>query len=285
MATYLTDDAICLRVHDFSETSQVVGLFTRAHGIVSLIAKGVKRENKKGVVSGPLDLLTSGEVVFVPSRGAAAGGGELGTLAAWDLVDHRTALRKSLAGLNAAMVCAEVTGLLVHPHDPHPELFEELEQALGMLPGAQRTRAVVAYVKAALLSAGYAPQFDACLSCGRAVADGPVRFSVRAGGFVCGAGGGSGCVLERGGVMIGVAGRIVAALARLPLPSVLAANPPERPADAGALGIALGLLLSQVEAVAERAVKTRYLLGSIFGEGRAENGAGAVASGAGAAAG
>ena len=39
MATYITDDAICLRVTDFSETSQIVGMFTRRHGLVPLIAK------------------------------------------------------------------------------------------------------------------------------------------------------------------------------------------------------------------------------------------------------
>ncbi len=68
MATYVTDDGICLRVVDFSETSQIVGMFTRGHGLVPLIAKGAKRASKKNVMSGPLDLLTSGEVVFVPAR-------------------------------------------------------------------------------------------------------------------------------------------------------------------------------------------------------------------------
>ncbi len=261
MATYLNDDAICLRVHDFSETSQVVGLFTRAHGMVSLIAKGVKRESKKGVVSGPLDLLTSGEVVFVPSRGAA----ELGTLAAWELADHRAGLRKNLAGLNAAMLCAEVTGMLVQAQDPHAELYGELEATLGLLAGPQRARATLAYVKAALVGAGYAPQLGGCLTCGRGLSDGPVRFSARAGGFVCGT-----CVLEGGGTVIQVAGRIVAALARLELPSVLAARPPEKAGDAAAQALAMGLLLAQVEAVTDRGVKTRYLLGSIFGQGRGQ---------------
>src|SRR4029079_6690100 len=97
MATYITDQAICLRVTDFSETSQIVGMFTREHGLVPLIAKGSKRTSKKSTMSGPLDLLTSGEVVFVPAkeqRGAPANGygAQLGTLAAWELADHQNAL-------------------------------------------------------------------------------------------------------------------------------------------------------------------------------------------------
>src|SRR3954447_11015522 len=75
MATYVTDDGICLRVTDFSETSQIVGMFTRRHGMVPLIAKGAKRASKKNVMSGPLDLLTSGEVVFVPAREGGGGAG------------------------------------------------------------------------------------------------------------------------------------------------------------------------------------------------------------------
>jgi len=136
MATYFTDDGICLRVTDFSETSQIVGMFTRRHGLVPLIAKGAKRASKKNVMSGPLDLLTSGEVVFVPPRtraAAVARGGAIGDAAAWELADHRRALRGNLAGLNAAMMCAEITTHLVHPLDPHEELFGELEAALALL--------------------------------------------------------------------------------------------------------------------------------------------------------
>src|SRR4051794_36986494 len=192
MATYLTDDGICLRVTDFSETSQIVGMLTRAHGLVPLIAKGAKRPSKKNVMSGPLDLLTAGEVVFVPAREGGEGRTvQLGTLAAWELADHRKELRKNLAGLNAAMVCAEVTTLLLQPLDPHPELFAELEAALGLLgeegglcggpeKGSGCGRVLVSYLKAALVSAGYWPQLEACLSCGKGVGDMPMRFSVGA---------------------------------------------------------------------------------------------------------
>src|SRR4051812_29696651 len=138
MATYVTDEGICLRVTDFSETSQIVGMFTRRHGLVPLIAKGAKRQSKKNVMSGPLDLLTLGEVVFVPAKETpGATGAQLGTLAAWELGDHQRALRGNLAGLNAAMICAEVTTHLLQPHDPHEDLFGELECAVQLLAGAR----------------------------------------------------------------------------------------------------------------------------------------------------
>jgi DNA repair protein RecO (recombination protein O) len=258
MAHYLTDDAICLRVTDFSETSQIAGLFTRRHGVVPMIAKGSKRQTKKSTMSGPLDLLTSGEVVYVPARGAA----ELSTLAGWELTDHRAKLRRDLAGLNAAMMCAEATILLAHPHEPHEPLFLEFEAGLQLLAGPQSARALAAYFKAALDAAGYAPQLEICVACGKAVTmEAPLRFYPRAGGVAC-----SRCQ-PPGGPCIELPGRIALALARLPGPRALMAAPPERAPDMGALAKAMEVLLAQVEAVTDRQARTRHLLASIFTPG------------------
>lgn len=285
MATYLNDDGICLRVVDFSETSQIVGLFTRQHGMVPLIAKGAKRASKKNVMSGPLDLLTSGEVVFVPAKepagysqaaGSGQGGGaQLGTLAAWELTNHRNELRHSLQGLNAGMVCAEVTTHLLLPQDPHEDLFNGLHATLDLLPlPAQRARAAVAYVKAALVAAGYWPQFGACLACGaspaRGNAEGQVRFSGRAGGVLCAAA--NGCRVENAGPTTLIPAVLAVALERLPLPVALKENPPERPADEAALAQAMNLLLGQVEMITDKPLRTRFLVRGIFGEGKGGEG-------------
>jgi recombinational DNA repair protein (RecF pathway) len=132
----------------------------------------------------------------------------------------------------------------------------------------QRMRAVVAYVKAALDAAGYAPQLDACMVCGKPLAaDVALRFFPHAGGVGCGPnGGGSGCHLGgSSGASLAVPARIVIALQRLPAPSVIAANPPERPADGSALSMAMQMLLAQIESITDKRVRTRYLLPGIFG--------------------
>jgi DNA repair protein RecO (recombination protein O) len=269
MANYVTDMGICLRVVDYSETSQIVGMLTRGHGVVPLIAKGSKRTSKKNVMSGPLDLLTGGEVVYVAAREGAGGGGDgagvaLATLAAWELLDHRVGLRANLRALNAAMMCAEVTTLLLQPFDPHEGLFEELEAALELLgaesgQGMGFGRILVAYVKAALVAAGYMPALAACLGCGRVVGDEVVRFSTAAGGVFCAA-----CYGKVAGRLMDVTGRVVVALDRLPPPTVLRAKPPERAADEGALLTALKMLLAQVQAVTDRGVRTEKLVEGIF---------------------
>ncbi len=77
---------------DFSESSQIVTLLADRHGLVGLIAKGIRKIPKKtsSPLMAPLDVLTAGQVVFIPARQA----GQLGVLTAWDVTDHRPNLRR-----------------------------------------------------------------------------------------------------------------------------------------------------------------------------------------------
>ena len=264
MANYVTDDAVCLRVTDFSETSQIVALLTRQHGLVPMIAKGSKRQTKKGTTgtfSGPLDLLTAGQVVFLPAKGAA----ELATLAAWELTDHRTTLRTHLPALEAAMLMTEITLGLLRPLDPHADLWEQFDVTLQLLPGPQRLRVIVAYAKSALTVAGFQPQLDACLVCGQPIVpEAEYRFIPLAGGVFCpdcptpSAGGG------KNNVRLVVSGKIIVALERLADPLQLRENPPERPADPAALKTALQILLAQIEATIDRPLRTRAVVDQLF---------------------
>ena len=149
--------------------------------------------------------------------------------------------------------------MLVHPHDPHEGLFEELEATLELLGGSLRLRRLVAYVKAALAAAGYGVRFDVCGGCGKGVtAEGKVRFSTRGGGVFCGE-----CGVE--GVTAELAGRIAVALDRLVVPTALKGEGGEKAGDAGALLVAMELLLGHVEAVAGKGMRTRGLVGVFLG--------------------
>ncbi len=250
MANYLDDFAICLRVHDFSETSQIVGLLTRQYGLMPLIAKGVKRPQPKkgpGPISGPLDMLTSGEVVLIPPKASA----ELGTLTAWSINDHRPELRQSLPALNAGMLTAEMTLVMIQPADPHPGLYEEILATLDLAPTPHRARGLLAYAKTLLVATGYGPQFEACVQCGAPiVTDQDVRFVPAQGGLVC-----RNCVPT--GAVVLIAGRIARALSRLPQPTAIRNAPPEKPAETSAMRIAMNILLNQIEFISGRSLKTR----------------------------
>jgi len=263
MATYLTDLAICLRVTDFSETSQVVALLTSNHGLVPMIAKGAKRTSKSGAstFSGPIDLLVTGQAVFIPAKAAS----ELATLTAWQLLNHQTRLRTTLPALYAAMICADITLALLHPHDPHQDVFAELTATLDLLATPQQPRVLVAYAKTALVAAGYQPQLDSCLNCARPLAaDEQAAFSPRAGGILC-----ASCrsTVATKTPLVAIPARIALALDRLPTPSEIQAAPPENPGSPAALHQALLLLLTQVETVSERPLRTRSILPIVFPPG------------------
>ena len=61
----IKDQAICLRLLDWSETSQIVQLLTREHGKVSGLAKGSKRFAPSSIArfSGGIELMTGGELL------------------------------------------------------------------------------------------------------------------------------------------------------------------------------------------------------------------------------
>jgi DNA repair protein RecO (recombination protein O) len=181
-----SDTAICLRVSDFSETSQVAAFLTRAEGLVRVLAKGSKRKASK--TGGRLDLFSEGRLVWIPPRGEG-----LGTLTEFAETVVHTPLRRSRQTLYAGMYLLEVVGSMLGEHDPHPEVFDLLHNALGRLgreDALQRVQAVVAFFQWRLLHhAGLLGQMHLCCNCG---ADLPgeraedVRFSSTAGGLLCG---------------------------------------------------------------------------------------------------
>src|SRR5207247_6243922 len=60
------DRCICLRKVEYSETSQILLLFWREHGLLRVIAKGAHRRATAGAssIDGGIDLLDGGGAVF-----------------------------------------------------------------------------------------------------------------------------------------------------------------------------------------------------------------------------
>src|SRR6201986_453393 len=92
----VADRCICLRKFEYSETSQILWLFSRAHGIVRVIAKGAHRTTKAGAskFGGGIDLLDLADAVFIHDAQR-----ELATLTAWGLREGHLGLRRSLRGI------------------------------------------------------------------------------------------------------------------------------------------------------------------------------------------
>ena len=177
------DRCICLRRLEYSETSQILTLLSRVNGLQRLIAKGAHRKTKAGAskFGGGIDLLELGDAVFTlrPDK-------DLATLTEWKLIDGHIELRRNLRGLYLGQYAAEMVGVLLEEHDPHPEVFDRLEQALGELATPRIEEAFVAFELDLLHHAGIEPQWSDCTHCGQAVkAAQGCAFSPAQGGVTC----------------------------------------------------------------------------------------------------
>ncbi len=261
MANYEKDEAICLRVINFSETSQVVTLFARQAGLLALLAKGSRKMAKAGTftLGAPIDQLARGEVVYIPPRGIA----ELGTLTAWNLMDYQPAMRKSLSAFYSGQIICEMIMALLSGQEPHTQLYDELAPGLTALGGSQTQRLFLSIAKSVLIAAGYQPQLENCLVCQTPVRPGiPVNFCPQRGGVCC-----INCPAEA--KTMRVDGGVLLALARLPLPNALLAAPPSKPADAYAMRAAATVLIAAIETSSDRGLKARWAVDALFGKTKA----------------
>ena len=117
--------AIILHAFRYADTSKIVRLATREHGVQSAIAKGASRPKSRFGAS--LQVLTEG-VAHLYLRTTV----DLQTLAAFDVTEQHPGLATDLERYAAASALAELM-LRCAPAEPHPELFELLAARLSRL--------------------------------------------------------------------------------------------------------------------------------------------------------
>lgn len=155
---HVRDQAVCLRVTPYSESSQIVSVLTRAHGRVRLIAKGAIRRTKVGKsrFDGGLDVLDSGDAVFSFSPEK-----ELSQLTEWHLRDGHLELRRNLRAAHLGLYAAELIEKLLEEHDAHPRLFDQFERLLTRLAEPEAREAVaLAFQLNLLRQVGLLPDFS-----------------------------------------------------------------------------------------------------------------------------
>jgi DNA repair protein RecO (recombination protein O) len=181
------DRAICVRTVDYSESSQVVTLFTRLSGKVHAIAKGSKRP--KSPFDGPIEVLSFGEAVFSsPHKDALA------TLTEFQQQPVHGGLRRNLFALHSGLFAAELLDALTDDFDPHLVLFDHFLQFLQDLedgePAGQRRDVLarlILFQLVLLREVGLHPVLKACANCKRAFTPAwrDVYFSSSANGLIC----------------------------------------------------------------------------------------------------
>ena len=177
----VTTPALILSTLRYSESSKIVRLATREHGVQSAIAKGALRPRSRFGAS--LQVLSEGaaHLIILQRR-------ELQLLTAFDVGRVHLGLAGDLTRYSTAMAMAEVM-LKFAPPDPDPGVFDFLVSALGVLEEATADEidALGLRLLWLLVSAlGFAPALEACVRDGNPVREtGELAFSTHEGGALC----------------------------------------------------------------------------------------------------
>jgi DNA repair protein RecO (recombination protein O) len=185
----VTTPAIVLSALRYSETSKIVRLATREHGVQSAIAKGALRPKSR--YGAALQVLSEGQAQYLTKEHR-----ELHVLTAFDLQYLHLALAADVSRYATASALAEIM-VRFAPPDPHPESYDVFRDALGALEDAAGAdvEALGYRLLWHLVSVlGFAPSLDTCARDGGPLPEeGGLPFSTREGGALCAA-----CAAEQG---------------------------------------------------------------------------------------
>src|SRR5262245_18096913 len=173
--------AIILQTFSYSDTSKILRLLTRNHGVQSVIAKGALRPKSR--FGGILEPFTEGSASFF-LRDLR----DLHTLTGFELVRSRQQLGSDLLRFGGASLLAELV-LRTGSEENDPALFDLIRNALDAVAQAPVTElesTVLALAWSTVAQIGFAPALDECLTCRRMIADAEeVLFDHTAGGVRC----------------------------------------------------------------------------------------------------
>jgi DNA repair protein RecO (recombination protein O) len=172
------DEAVVLRGQKLGESDRIITLFTRHHGRIRAVAKGVRRTTSK--FGGRLEPFGHIDVQLLEGRSLDV----ISQVEGVELFGRRFLADYSRYTL-ASAIAETAERLTPVEQEPSLRLFQLTLGAIRALALAEHTGSLVldAYLLRAMSVAGWAPALRGCAVCGTA---GPHRgFSVPAGGAVC----------------------------------------------------------------------------------------------------
>jgi DNA repair protein RecO (recombination protein O) len=169
-----------LKTYEYSETSKILRLLTRDHGLCSVIAKGARRPKSR--FGGLLEPFTDGVATFYAKEGR-----ELHTLSGFELRRERQALGHELVRYAGAGLLTEIA-LRFASSAADPELFARLRHGLDRLVDEKRDveTAILEETWGLIQQLGFGPGIELCALCG--TPPGPAEathFDLMGGAVVC----------------------------------------------------------------------------------------------------
>ena len=173
----IQDEAVVLRTYRSGESDRVVVLWTRAHGKVRVLARGVRKTTSK--LGGNLEVLAHVRVDLVKTRG------EFYIVRHVQHCSRLVTLRSSYDRINAGYAVVEVVDAIPSDDVPDEGIFDLLVRVLATLDNEafDPTLVPASFYLRLLDYDGSAPVVEHCVNC---ASEGPlVAFNAQIGGALC----------------------------------------------------------------------------------------------------
>ena len=176
----VTTEGIVLKSHALGDTSKIVTVYTRDHGLRKFVAKGARKLPSRFGYA--LEPLSRSRFVYYEKADR-----DLHLLSKAEVIEATGSRMAELQRLAHAQAALELVDRLVWGEEPHARLYSLLVQALqgcAIAPLATLPAVTLAFQLQLAGELGYKPRLDQCAVDGRPVSQRRV-FSPARGGLLC----------------------------------------------------------------------------------------------------
>lgn len=168
-------EGIVIRSMDYGENNKIIAIYTRHNGKMSIMVRGAKKMNSR--FSSVTQLFTHGEFVLFKTS-------SMGTLNQSETIESHRRLRENLHMSAYSAYVVELIDRIVPESDENELMFEQLKASLEAIESGKEAAIVLHIMEMKMLAiAGYLPQLDHCVSCGKH--EGEMAISITQGGILC----------------------------------------------------------------------------------------------------
>ena len=133
MSRSYSDEGIVLARRNFGEADRILSIYTKSHGRISAVAKGIRRLTSKK--RGHLE-------VFSHIKFQIADGKGMGILTEVETLNNFGIIRKDLKKVSLTYYFTEVVGKITHEHERNDGIFELILNYLEKLQFETRLRSL-----------------------------------------------------------------------------------------------------------------------------------------------
>jgi len=150
MSRLYSDEGIVLARRNFGEADRILSIYSKNHGRISVIAKGIRRLTSKK--RGHLE-------IFSYIRFQAVEGHGIGILTEVETINSFESFKKDLKKVSLAYFFCEVIGKITHEHERNDGIFELILNYLEKLQFEDRLKSLrMNFILDLLVIAGFWPK-------------------------------------------------------------------------------------------------------------------------------